>query len=150
MRTFWTGISVTPKAASVCGALLVSVVSIAAWSRPAAAVPDSPAPAARAPVASAPQVGVNPVLTHVPALATLAPNAPTIVSLTVNHIADGATVRLEGENYVYTFGRDALVAAQAHVVDLSITGVEPGTYLVSITNPDGLHSTALPLVLTAR
>jgi hypothetical protein len=151
----WTGVPgvvMTHKAASVCGAVLISVVGIAAGAHSASAVPAPLASLTRAPVPArgAVEAAVNPVLTRAPAQAMLDPNQPTVVSLGVDHVAAGASVRLEGEAYVYTFGREALTASHAHVVDLAITGVEPGVYMVSIANPDGRRSGSLPLVLKAR
>jgi len=134
----------THRTTSICGALVMSVVGIAAVARPTPAAPA--AVAGRVPA----EIGTNPVLTHVPSQAMLDPDRPTIVSLGVDRIAAGASVRLESDAYVYTFGRGALTASRAHVVDLAITGVEPGTYLVSISNPDGRRSGALPLVLRPR
>jgi hypothetical protein len=136
--------AMTQRTASICGALVMSVVGIAAVARPTPAAP------AAAPVRVPAEIGSTPVLTHVPSQATIDPDRPTIVSLGVDRLAAGASVRLESDAYVYTFGRVALTASGAHVVDLAITGVQPGAYMVSISNPDGRRSGALPLVLKAR
>jgi hypothetical protein len=148
----WTGVLgvvMTHKAASVWGAVLISVVGIAAGAHPASAVP-APLVPAPVPARGVVDTAVNPVLTRVPAQALLDPGQPTVVSFGVDHIAAGASVRLEGEACVYTFGREAVTASHAHVVDLAIIGVEPGVYMVSIANPDGHRSGSLPLVLKAR
>jgi hypothetical protein len=142
-------LAMTRRVTAACLAIgvLVAVVGMTAPARTAPVPGPDPDAKSATPGPVPANAGLSPVLTHGPAQVLLEADRPTVVTLTGEHISTGVTVTLQSDWYVYTFGRDSVSARTPRSIDLSIVDVQPGTYTVTLCNPDGRRSAPLKLVL---
>ena len=100
--------------------------------------------------ATPPAAGLDPVLVQVPARVEIEGARPAMVTVQGDHFKPGLTLTLDSAFHVFTFGALSIEGLTPTSLRFDAATLTDGAYQVSVRNPNGHRSRALPLVVKLK